>query len=423
MRRTWSSCAGRSPAASPAGDRRPGPARARLGSVAGAHRRSLAAPLGAHLARLDAALHGPVRRRGGGDDLARAPIAAPVALVAAAHAWIIPELYAARGASVARPKGPRNERAETVAQGLLGDLLDGPERQAAARHRAGARARPSSGTWLVGEAGALLVRPGGRRMHAFCVSATEADLPPSDRIAHLLLALRVDEEGFATVANHAFAGAPWRVRRRLPHGCGRRSTPPPRARVALASAAVAIRRGDRRRGLRRPVRGAPARASPAAPQRPHRARQRRQLPALHAAAPGRRRGVARAAPRGRPAARGARVGRHPPGPRDRRRPRARRGPRADRRRPRRDAALRPADRHARLGLARAAGARPRRARRSASRRWPTRSPCATAPCSTWRSPSRCPTTRPGASTSRSCSSAPATPGSRASPSCRTTWPT
>ncbi len=44
----------------------------------------------------------------------------------------------------------------------------------------------------------------------------DRELPPSDRIAHLLLALRVDEEGFATVANHAFAGAPWRVRRRLP---------------------------------------------------------------------------------------------------------------------------------------------------------------------------------------------------------------
>jgi hypothetical protein len=26
----------------------------------------------------------------------------------------------------------------------------------------------------------------------------------------------MDEVGFATVANHAFAGAPWRVRRRLP---------------------------------------------------------------------------------------------------------------------------------------------------------------------------------------------------------------
>ena len=48
------------------------------------------------------------------------------------------------------------------------------------------------------------------------MKTTDPDLPPSDRVAHLLLALRTDEEGFATVANHAFAGAPWRVRRRLP---------------------------------------------------------------------------------------------------------------------------------------------------------------------------------------------------------------
>jgi len=33
-----------------------------------------------------------------------------------------------------------------------------------------------------------------------------------------LLALRQDEIGFATVANHAFAGAAWRVRRRLRPG-------------------------------------------------------------------------------------------------------------------------------------------------------------------------------------------------------------
>ena len=52
-------------------------------------------------------------------------------------------------------------------------------------------------------------------MHCFCVRAGDDELPPSDRIAHLLLALRSDETGFATVANHAFAGAPWRVRRRL----------------------------------------------------------------------------------------------------------------------------------------------------------------------------------------------------------------
>jgi hypothetical protein len=40
-------------------------------------------------------------------------------------------------------------------------------------------------------------------------------LPAADRTAHLLLALRADEIGFATVANLAFSGARWRLRRRL----------------------------------------------------------------------------------------------------------------------------------------------------------------------------------------------------------------
>jgi hypothetical protein len=143
------------------------------------------------------------------------PLAAPVALAALAHAWLIPELYAFRGAGVVRPKGPRNEAAEHAAQGLLGDLLGHDEREL--QRRTGlALERGELGVWLVGEAGALLVAPGGRRVHCYCVRVTEPDLPPSDRIAHLLLALRVDESGFATVANHAFAGAPWRVRRRLP---------------------------------------------------------------------------------------------------------------------------------------------------------------------------------------------------------------
>jgi hypothetical protein len=147
--------------------------------------------------------------------VALAPIAIPVALAVFAHAWIIPELYAFRGASVVRPKGPRNERAEPVAQGLLGDLLGHDEREL--QRRTGLALEPGElGTWLVGECGALLVAPGGRRVHCFCVRVTEPELPPSDRVAHLLLALRTDEEGFATVANHAFAGAPWRVRRRLP---------------------------------------------------------------------------------------------------------------------------------------------------------------------------------------------------------------
>ena len=156
--------------------------------------------------------------------IALAPISAPVALAALAHAWIIPELYAFRGASVVRPKGPRNEPAEPVAQGLLGDLLGHEEREL--QRRTGLAREPGElGTWLVGEAGALLVPQDGRRVHCFCVRTTEPELPPSDRIAHLLLALRTDEVGFATVANHAFCGAPWRVRRRLPRGCARRWTP------------------------------------------------------------------------------------------------------------------------------------------------------------------------------------------------------
>jgi hypothetical protein len=142
------------------------------------------------------------------------PIAIPVAFACLAHAWIIPELYASRGANVIRHKRARHHESEAVAQGLLGDLLSHEEREL--QRRTGlARERGELGTWLVGEAGALLITPDDKRVHCFCVTATDPELPPSDRIAHLLLALRTDETGFATVANHAFAGAPWRLARRL----------------------------------------------------------------------------------------------------------------------------------------------------------------------------------------------------------------
>lgn len=142
------------------------------------------------------------------------PLAIPVALVAMAHAWVIPELYAFRGAITVKPRGDRNARAEPMAQGLLGDLLGHEERDL--QRETGLALEPGAlGVWLVGEAGALLVAPGGKRIHCFCIRTTDPELPPSDRVAHLLLALRSDEIGFATVANHAFAGAPWRLRRRL----------------------------------------------------------------------------------------------------------------------------------------------------------------------------------------------------------------
>jgi hypothetical protein len=141
------------------------------------------------------------------------PLAGPVAFVALMHAWVIPELYASRGAAVARQKAPRRDGAESVAQGFLGDLL-GHRARELQRETGLAMERGKLGVWLVAEAGALLIT-GRRRIHCFCIKATDPELPPSDRIAHLLLALRTDEIGFATVANHAFAGAPWRVRRRL----------------------------------------------------------------------------------------------------------------------------------------------------------------------------------------------------------------
>jgi hypothetical protein len=52
-------------------------------------------------------------------------------------------------------------------------------------------------------------------VYCYCVRASDPELPSGDRTAHLLLALRADEQGFATVANLAFTGARWRVRRRL----------------------------------------------------------------------------------------------------------------------------------------------------------------------------------------------------------------
>jgi hypothetical protein len=152
-----------------------------------------------------------------------APVLAPISLILLAHAWAIPELYAARGARALRTETavrpcagavPDSPQAERIAAGLLGDLLDHRPRELHARTGA-VLERGRLGTWVLGDAGALLVRPGGRRVNCYCVKTTDASLPRSDRVAHLLLALRSDEIGFATLANLSFSGARWRVRRRL----------------------------------------------------------------------------------------------------------------------------------------------------------------------------------------------------------------
>jgi len=142
------------------------------------------------------------------------PLSAPVVFALLAHAWVIPELYAKRGANVLRRRARAEDGPERTALGLLGDLVGHEARELHARTGL-VLERGALGVWLVGEAGALLVRPGGRRVHCWCVYAKDPTLPSADRIAHLLLALRTDEHGFATVANLAFSGWRRRVRRRL----------------------------------------------------------------------------------------------------------------------------------------------------------------------------------------------------------------
>ena len=175
-----------------------------------------------------------------------APVLAVVSVFALGFAWVIPALYAARGAGVMRAqrrRAPGGDSAEQRALGLLGDSAEqralgllgdlvGHEARALVT-RTGLVVEPGAfGAWVVGPAGALLVRPGGRRVQCYCVRVADAELPTADRVAHLLLALRADESGFATVANLTFSGACWRLRRHLS----------PEAREGLG-AAVQVARG------------------------------------------------------------------------------------------------------------------------------------------------------------------------------------
>ena len=163
------------------------------------------------------------------------PLTFPAAAICLVHAWAIPSIQARRGArqlvpiggarSAARRAGG-SAAAERVALGLLGDLLGHRERELVAETGL-ALQRGELGSWLIGEQGALLVRPGRGRVDCWCVRVGDTEgLPAGDRVAHLLLALREDELGFAKVANLGFSGAGWRVRRHLEPG----------ARAALAAA-------------------------------------------------------------------------------------------------------------------------------------------------------------------------------------------
>ncbi len=131
----------------------------------------------------------------------------------------------------AAKRGELDGAAERVALGLLGDLVGHDERDLLAATGLVLQ-RGRLGTWLVGEQGAFLLRPGGRRIDCWCVRVADVtDLPAADRVAHLLLALREDELGFVKVANLGFSGARWRVGRHLDL----------RSRPALAAARAVLR--------------------------------------------------------------------------------------------------------------------------------------------------------------------------------------
>jgi hypothetical protein len=161
----------------------------------------------------------------------------PVALLLVAHGLLICRLQAGRAVTSVVPLDTSGDEAEdpgaeAAALGLLGDLLGHRERDLMQRSGL-ALQHGRLGIWLLGQRGALLVRPGGRRVFSYCVRVSESeDLPAGDLVAHLLLAVREDEEGFATVANLGFSGAVWRCRVRMQ----------PRLRLALDEARAAARR-------------------------------------------------------------------------------------------------------------------------------------------------------------------------------------
>src|SRR5919199_3534912 len=104
------------------------------------------------------------------------PLTLAVSLIALAKAWLIPALYAQRGANVLRTRQRLDAVPERRALGLLGDLVSHDARDLYAQTGL-VLERGSLGVWLVGEAGALLVRPGGRRAFCYCVRVSHPALP------------------------------------------------------------------------------------------------------------------------------------------------------------------------------------------------------------------------------------------------------
>ena len=127
-----------------------------------------------------------------------APVLAVVSVFALAFAWAIPALYAARGAGVLRPRGGEriaSDERRGSAPWACSATSSATRRASSSRAPGWWSSAAGSACGWSGPAGALLVRPGGRRVQCYCVRVADADLPAADRVAHLLLALRADESG------------------------------------------------------------------------------------------------------------------------------------------------------------------------------------------------------------------------------------
>ena len=164
------------------------------------------------------------------------PVTIPVAAIALAHAWFIPELYASRGAGAMRP--PRRSSAQRRCAEAAETARSGCSATSSAIRRASCCRGPawcwSAAIWACGSwdppALCWFVRAAVACRPTACAPPATT-CPLADRVAHLLLALRADESGFATVANLTFSGACWRVRRRVS----------PAVREGLAAAVAAAR--------------------------------------------------------------------------------------------------------------------------------------------------------------------------------------
>src|SRR4051812_33457366 len=91
------------------------------------------------------------------------PLAAPVSAIFLGHGLAVLHLQARRGARGVKPLTNASGPAEATALGLVGDLVGHDARDLLGQ--TGLASQPGRlGSWLVGQEGAILVRPGGHRV-------------------------------------------------------------------------------------------------------------------------------------------------------------------------------------------------------------------------------------------------------------------